>query len=92
MTKDNENFVKLLPSSIQYPFQGDGVYLMIGGAVIFTVADFVSAYASIIGILIQAGITGYLATYAKDIVQKSAMGENAPPGWTDFSDWFDHVA
>jgi hypothetical protein len=32
-------------------------------------------------------IAGYLAAYAKDVVRTSAMGEDEPPKWLDFSDW-----
>jgi len=84
-------FFRLLLTSFRYPFHGDGIFLIGGGAVFFTVADFVSAHASIMGLLVQIGITGYLAAYAKDVVRTSAMGEDRPPNWVDFSDWMEDI-
>ena len=83
-----QTFARRLPSTFQYPFQGDGPYIIVTGGVIFTIADFVSAYASILGILIQLGVLGYLGAYAKAVTQTSAMGQEDPPGWTDCSDWW----
>jgi hypothetical protein len=90
-TAANQAFSKLLLTSFRYPFQGDGGYVMFAGGVFFTIADYVSAYASIMGILIQVVVTGYLAAYAKDVVRTSALGEDAPPGWVDLSDWMNDL-
>ena len=85
------SFFRLLLTSSRYPFQGDGIFLIGGGAIFFAVADFVSSHASIMGWFIQIGVTGYLAAYSKDVVRTSAMGEDAPPGWVDFSDWMEDL-
>jgi hypothetical protein len=90
-TQDRSGFLPLLLTSFSYPFRGDGPYLIGGGAVFFTVADFVSAHASIMGLFIQIGIAGYLAAYAKDVVRTSAMGDDTPPSWMDFSDWVEDI-
>lgn len=85
------SFVRQLSGTFRYPFQGDGPYVLGVGAVFFTMADYVSAYATILGILIQAGLVGYLAAYAKDVVRTSAMNEDYPPHWADFSDWINDL-
>ena len=46
-----------------------------------------SGFAGIAGLIINLIIVGYLAAYAKDVVRTSAMGDDAPPPWADFSDW-----
>jgi hypothetical protein len=90
-THPESGFFRLLLTSFRYPFHGDGLFLIIGGAVFFTAADFVSTHASIMAIFIQAVVFGYLAAYAKDVVRTSAMGEDTPPGWADFSDWIEDI-
>jgi hypothetical protein len=90
-THTESGFLRLLLTSFRYPFHGDGLFLIIGGAVFFTIGDFVSAHASIFGLFIQIGITGYLAAYAKDVVRTSAMGEDNPPNWVDLSDWLEDL-
>jgi hypothetical protein len=85
------SYFRNLLSAFRYPLHGDGLYIIIGGAVIFTIADFVAAHASILGLLIELGVTGYVATYMKDVVRTSAMGEDTPPNWADFSDWMEDL-
>lgn len=85
-------FFSSLLNSFRYPFNGDGAYLIIAGAVMFTIADFVSAHASLMAIFIQLAVSGYLAVYAKDVARTSAMGEEKPPRWADFSDWIHDLA
>lgn len=80
-------FYRQLAGAFRHPFQGDGLYVLFAGGVAFTIADYVSAYASVMGIMIQAAVAGYLMAYAKDVTRASAMGEEHPPGWADFSDW-----
>jgi hypothetical protein len=91
MTIPKQGFAGLLVGAFRYPFQGDGAYLIGGGAVFFTVADFVSAHASIVGIVIQVMVAGYLAAYSKDVVRSSAMEEDEPPKWLDFTDWMNDL-
>lgn len=91
-TIDNEpGFLRVLLTSFRYPTQGNGLYIIVGGAVVFTIADLISAHAGMMAIFIQAGISGYLASYAKDVMRTSAMGESNPPGWVDFSDWLEDL-
>ncbi len=87
------NFLRRLCAAFRYPVHGDGAYALLAGGVVFTVGDYLSACASIWGILIQIATTGYLAAFAKDIVRTSALGEEMPPGWLDFSGaWADLLA
>lgn len=86
--EDNQpNFIRELLSAFRYPFSGDGAYVIVGGAVFFTLAAFASSFAGILGLLIQLAITGFIAAYARDVVQTTSMGDDRPPKWTDFSDW-----
>jgi len=80
-------FVRRLLSAFRYPLSGGGGFIITGGAVFFTVAEFIFAHVSFIGMVLQVGVLGYLAAFAKDVVRTSALGEQTPPGWTDFSDW-----
>lgn len=83
----HHSYVWSLCMSFRYPFQGDGLYVLIVGDVMSTIVDYLSAYASIFEILIRAGIAGYFTAFAKDMVRMSAMGEDTSPNWADFSDW-----
>jgi hypothetical protein len=80
-------FLRLLWSSFRYPFCGNGPIVIVSGAVVFAIAGMVAAYASIFGLIMGIGIAGYLAAFAKDVVNTSATGQEVPPAWVDFSDW-----
>lgn len=84
-------FHRELISAFRYPLQGDGLYVIIIGAICFAVASLASGFAGIAGLIINLIIVGYLAAYAKDVVRTSAMGDDAPPPWADFSDWMEDV-
>jgi len=77
------SFARLLPGAFVYPFRGSGVILLVAGAVFFLVLGMLP----IIGLL----ITGYLFSYAKRIVAASATGEDDPPDWPDFTNWYDDI-
>jgi hypothetical protein len=91
MDDTEPSFFRTLLSAFRYPLHGDGLYIIICGAVIFSIAGFVAAHASIIGLLIELGVVGYVATYMKDVVRTTAMGEDTPPNWADFSDWMEDL-
>ncbi len=73
----------MLPGAFAYPFKGNGIILLAGGAVFFLVLGFLPFIGLLIG--------GYLFSYAKRIVASSAEGEAGPPDWPDFTNWVDDI-
>ena len=76
-------FFASLPRAFCYPFQGNGVILLIGGTVFF----FILGHLPLIGLI----LTGYLFAYAKSIIVSTANGRKDPPDWPDFTDWKDDI-
>jgi hypothetical protein len=77
------NLIWELPGAVVYPFRGKEVFLILAGGVFFLLLGFVP----LIGLL----TTGYLFNYAKGIVASTAIGEENPPDWPDFSNWFEDM-
>jgi hypothetical protein len=73
-----EGFFASLPRALLYPFQGNGVMLLIAGTAFFFLLD----YFPLVGLL----LTGYVFAYAKSIITSTANGRKDPPDWPDFSD------
>ena len=81
--KPPPGFVASLPGALLYPFQGNGVILLIAGTVFF----YILGHFPLIGLI----LTGYLFAYAKSIIVSTANGRKDPPDWPDFSDWKDDI-
>jgi hypothetical protein len=76
-------FFASLPGALLYPFQGNGVILLVAGTVFF----FIVGHLPLVGAI----LTGYLFAYAKSIITSTANGRKDPPDWPDFSDWKDDI-
>jgi hypothetical protein len=79
-------------SSFAYPFRGSGLYVILGGAIIFTVGNFLSTFLMMIGFIIQILITVYTVGFARDVVQVTVTGGDELPDWMDFSDGMSDMA
>ena len=84
--EESRNFFALLPGAFAYPFRGRGKFLLIGGAIFFWVARFLSA-VPIFGIVIALFVAGYLCAFMMKVIDSSARGEQEPPNWPDVSDF-----
>jgi hypothetical protein len=76
-------FFASLPPAFLYPFQENGVILLIAGTAFF----FILGRLPLIGLI----LTGYLFAYAKSIVTSTANGRKDPPDWPDFTDWKEDI-
>jgi hypothetical protein len=76
-------FFAALPGALLYPFQGNGVILLVAGTAFF----FIMGHFPLVGAI----LTGYLFAYAKSIIVSTANGRKDPPDWPDFGDWKDDI-
>jgi len=81
--KPPPDFFVSLPRALLYPFQGNGVILLIAGTAFF----YILGHLPFIGVI----LTGYLFAYAKSIITSTAEGRKDPPDWPDFTDWKDDI-
>ena len=92
-----ENFYASLPGAFAYPFRGNGPALLAGGTVFFTLlsvfirmAGFL-VYGALIGLGAAVFGTGYLFSYAKDIINSTGRGTDEPPDWPDFTSFSEFI-
>lgn len=86
------NFFAKLPGAFLYPFNGDGIYLLVSGTVFYAVLDFMGSFAPRLRVYLEVIVLGYLFAYLKKIAQASAQGEAENPGWPDLGEiWSDIV-
>jgi len=82
-------FAQEVAGAFVFPFQEDGLMVLIGGTIFYSLITFASRFLFIIGIGIGVAVTGYLVAYLQSIIQVSAQGKNRAPGWPDMTDWTD---
>jgi hypothetical protein len=81
------NFFSHAPRAFTFPFKGNGLYMLVIGAVCMAALDFAgsfSLFAKIFG-------TGYLYAFMQKIIQCTANGEELPPAWPDFSGFWEDI-
>lgn len=81
------NFFSHAPGAFTFPFKGNGLYILMIGAVCMAALDFAgsfSLFAKIFG-------TGYLYAFMQKIIQCTANGEELPPAWPDFSGFWEDI-
>ena len=84
--EESRNFFVLLPGAFAYPFRGRGKFLLIGGAIFFWVARFLSV-VPLVGIVIAIFVAGYLCAFMLNVIDSSGKGDRELPNWPDFSDF-----
>ena len=87
---DTPAFVKGIADAFAYPLRGDGLYVVICGAVVFALCDLAVRY-SLLGFVISLGILGFLSNYAKEIIKGTVVGQDSSAQWPDFSGWYDDI-
>jgi hypothetical protein len=80
-----EPFFRQISGIFSYPFKRDGLILLAGGTIFFTVLDFLAAHSAIFGVVLMLIGSGYLVSYFQRILLASASGENKMPDWPDFT-------
>jgi hypothetical protein len=94
MVTAQESFARLLPAAFLYPFNGDGVFLLVTGTACYcliNVVAFFSKFALGFGAVAMLLLTiiagGYFTCYLRRILTSSAMGEAKMPDWPDLADF-----
>ena len=80
---ERKPFLPQIPGAFLYPLQGDGPFLLVGGAVFFGVMGLIAAFTFIWGLVLRFVLTGYLIVYAREILRNSADGDDRMPPWPD---------
>ena len=80
-------FATEVPLAFTYPFRGNGIILLISGAVLFTLLDYLASLACL-GTVIGIAATGYLFAYMQRIIASSALGDREMPQWPDLSEFW----
>jgi len=89
--RDAVTFGQEMSRAWAYPFKGDGTMILLAGTVFFAISGFAQRYMFLIGLMIFVGTTGYWTAYAQKVASSSAQGEDEPPTWPDFSDYFQDI-
>jgi hypothetical protein len=84
------SFFQQLTGIFTYPITGNGKFLLIGGAIMFVIADFMSI-VPFVGLIVGLIVFGYMCAYMMKIVASSAQGKCEVPDWPDFSDYWDDI-
>lgn len=91
---EEKDFFAQLPGAFRYPLKGNGVILLVGGAVfllvvrwLISLAGMLGLYGGIVAVLVAAFGPGYLFNYCKCIIATSGTGGTEPPDWPDYTDW-----
>ncbi len=82
-----------LLGAFAYPLNGDGIFLLLGGTLLYSLMDaasYISRYALMYGLIatLIMGVlgTGYLLSYLQSILTSSAAGDEKMPDWPEISD------
>ena len=84
---EQPSFYQSLPGAFAYPFKRNGIILLILGAVVFLVLEFLSGFSRIIFVF----TTGYLFAYMQKIIAHSAQGEDELPEFPEFGEWWSDI-
>lgn len=86
------SFYSVLPGAFKYPFQHDGVYILVGGTLFFTVLGFLKRY-SILGFsfILQVIFLGYLFAYMQDVINTTAVGDEREPSFPDVTNFLEDI-
>lgn len=86
-------FFGSLPSVFSYPLKGNGLILLFGGTIFYTLLNVATAIIRF-G-LISLGLTvmsvGYLVAYMQSIVTATINHEDEMPTWPDVSNYYDDL-
>jgi hypothetical protein len=84
---EQPSFYRLLPGAFGYPFKSKGIILLVIGAIVFLVLEFLSSWSWIISII----TTGYLFAYMQKIISHTAQGEDELPDFPEFGEWWSDI-
>lgn len=85
------SFYAHVPGAFGYPLRGDGLALLICGALFFALLNAFSGRAGVLGLLLAIFSGGYLFGFTQSVLVTSAQGAERTPSWPDFSNWWDDI-
>ena len=77
-------------SALVYPFRGWGLLVLGVGTFLIGLLEFVGLVFLIIYVVMML-VYGYVCNYLFEVVLTTANGEDTPPGFPDFTDWWDDI-
>ena len=80
----------IVADSFTYPFRGDGIFILIFGAVI-SLVSYVAGFAPLIGLFVQLGVFAYFCAIYSDIIQSTSTGSDEPPQFPSTSNFMDDL-
>lgn len=93
---EQRSFYRRLPGAFAYPFNKSGIIMLVLGAILFLVLDFLSGFragirGSLFSTLITVISTGYMFAYMQKIIAHSAQGEDELPDFPDVTEWWSDI-
>jgi hypothetical protein len=85
------SIIAALVGAFSYPLSSEGLYILAGGAIFFTICDFLPTFVGILSLIVSATLTALLVTIAGSIIQETAQDKNTLPGWPDISNWLEDI-
>jgi len=84
------SFARGVTDSFSYPFRGNGVWMVLSGAIALMLTRYMAVlagYAFLLGLvallILTIGVTGYFFGFIKEVVATSAAGADTLPGWPE---------
>lgn len=98
--RNNTSFSGHLVYAFKYPLKGDGPGMIIAGALVYSIFEYLQLVASQVAVLSILGLallvffffcTGYIVSFLKSVVMASASGETKLPEWPAISNFHDDI-
>lgn len=90
--KKAKGFLGSLPGALGYPFVRGGKWSLIGGALFFAILELLLTFqVPVVRPLLSIFASVYLCAYVLKLVTSSASGDNVPPAWPAFADFWDDI-
>ena len=84
-------FIGNVLRSATYPLARQGLFIVIGGAVLFTLLDLLAAWSWMFGVVAIAMSLGYAIAYYSRIVASSSNGDDALPDWQEYANFWEDI-
>lgn len=90
---NEESYFSMILDAFSYPFRGDGLLIMILGAIFLGIIGGLSSLGGVGKFLLKGSFLlvvfyyGYTASMLQQVLHGSGQGENTLPKWPEFTDW-----
>jgi pSer/pThr/pTyr-binding forkhead associated (FHA) protein len=89
-TRKRPVFFQTIPAAFGYPLKENGLNLLAGGTLFLAALELVGSVGfGIIAVGLGIASTGYLFLFMQAIITTSATGEDQPPSWPDWENWWE---